>query len=76
LAVCGVGVGIAIAVILAVSAASRRQAPRASEPSATNVQARGGAVTAPSAWLVKAPTPRLSAVTPSIIPAIVADPER
>jgi hypothetical protein len=47
-AVCGIGVGIAIAAILAVPAPSRRPAPGASEPSATSLQARGGAVTASS----------------------------
>jgi serine/threonine protein kinase len=74
LAVCGVGVGIAIATILAIPAASRRQVPGAPEPSTTSLQARGGAVTGPSAWIAKAPAPGSSAVTPSTIPAIVADP--
>ena len=76
LAVCGVGVGIALAVILAVPAASRRHAPDASELSAMSPQARGGAVTASSASIANAPAPRPSAVAPSIIPAIVAEPER
>jgi eukaryotic-like serine/threonine-protein kinase len=76
LAVCGVGVGIAIAVILALPAASRRHAPDASEPSAMSLQARGGAVTASSAWIANAPAPGHSPIAPSTIPAIVADPER